>query len=159
MTDTVFSFQLTQTINPKVANSGGASLNMLNIEFWSQLFATLALLFTGLLLFKMVKVSNIRRRIELIANCLCEIDFRLSRARSAVSFIALSYLIYFMIFKSILSNNIKSNSVVSLRVPSEIKKTKSLKDVRLSSVGGHYPACRQPRRTAEHKEPDLLQRR
>ena len=112
VTNPVFSFQLTQTIKPKVADSG-SSLNMLLIEIWLQLFSTLTLLFTGLLLFKMVKVFNIRRRIELIVNCLWAVDFRASRARSAVSFIVLFYLVYMMIFKSILSNNIKSNTVVS----------------------------------------------
>lgn len=90
----------------------GASLRMFNIEVWLQLLPILAFLLTFFLLMTVVPVSNLLKRTKLIGQCLFEIDFTITRSMNAISFIALFYLIYFMIFKSIISNNIKTNSLM-----------------------------------------------
>ena len=92
----------------------GTSLKMFKIQLWLQILPVVALLATFLLLFNVFRSSVPRyERGRLIAYCLLQIDYRLSKSMNVVSIIALWYLIYLMIFKSILSNNIKSNSVVS----------------------------------------------
>ena len=96
-------------------DKAAASLKMFKIELWLRILPVLALLFTLLLLLKLVRASHLSlcERGRMIAYCLFQIDYKLSKHLNAVSFIALFYLIYLMIFKSILSNNIKSNSIVS----------------------------------------------
>lgn len=97
----------------RIDRGGAGSLKMFKIEIWCRILPVVALLATFLLLLKTVKASgSLYERSRLIAYCLFQIDFKLSKQLNAISFIALFYLIYLMIFKSILSNNIKSNSIV-----------------------------------------------
>lgn len=90
----------------------GASLRMFDIEVWLQLVPILAFLLTFSLLLTIVPVSNLLKRAQLIAHCLFDLDYTIARSTKAVSFIALFYMIYFMIYKSIISNNIKTNSLI-----------------------------------------------
>lgn len=92
----------------------GASLNMFKIELWLKILPVVAFLFIFLLLFSVVKVSHLFERARLIGYCLFQVNYQLCKSINAISLIALFYLIYLTIFKSILSNNIKSNSVVSI---------------------------------------------
>ena len=96
------------------AYKDGASLKMFKIELWLQMLPVAALVFTFLLLFNLVKVSHLYERANLIGHCLFQMNYQLCKPMNAISFIALSYLIYLMIFKAILCNNIKTNSIVSM---------------------------------------------
>lgn len=89
-----------------------SSLKMFKIEIWLILFTVLAFLFTFTFLFGIIRLSNHIRKSELIINSLFEISFPLSRSLSAISLIILFYNVYFMIYKSILTNNIKTNTVI-----------------------------------------------
>ena len=91
-----------------------ASLKMFKIELWLQILPVIAFLFTFLLLFSLVKVSHLYERVNLIGHCLFQMNYQLTKPVNTISFIALSYLIYLMIFKAILANNIKTNSIVSI---------------------------------------------
>ena len=90
----------------------GTSLRMFDIEIWLQLAPILAFLCTFSLLLAMVPVSNLPKKAKLIAGCLLDLDYTIASSMNAVSFITLFYMIYFMIFKSIVSNNIKTNSLI-----------------------------------------------
>ena len=85
---------------------------MFKLQIWLKLAPVLAFLLTFLLLFRLLKMRSKVQKTNLIVSCLFEVDFKLSQSPNAVSLIVLFYLIYFMLFKSIVSNNIKSNSVL-----------------------------------------------
>ena len=85
---------------------------MFKLQICLKLVPVLAFLFTFFLLFKLLKMSGTIKKAQLIASCLFEVNFKLTQSLNAVSFLVLFYLIYSMIFKSILGNNIKSNSVI-----------------------------------------------
>ena len=88
------------------------SLNMFNIEFEMQLFAVLAFLFTFILLLQILPILKLFKKVKLILNSLFDLEHKLTKSMNATSLIVLFYLIYFMIFKSILMTNIKTNSII-----------------------------------------------
>lgn len=93
-------------------NSDTCSLNMFDIEIWLKLLPILIFFLIFILLFNLVNNLNPFERAKLILICLLEIDFKLTKSFNLVSFLVYFYLVYFMIFKSILSTNIKTNSVI-----------------------------------------------
>ena len=90
----------------------GASLKMFAIEIWLQLVPVLAFFFTFFLLLTIVPVRSRIKRARLISYCLLDWDYAIARSTKAVSLITLFYCIYFMTYKSIISNNIKTNSLI-----------------------------------------------
>jgi len=88
------------------------SLKMFEIEYYLAIFFVFMFLIMFFFLFKFLPISNFFKRAEIVAKNLFQIDFILTRNLNPISLIILFYMIYFMIFKSVLVNNIKSNSVV-----------------------------------------------
>ena len=85
---------------------------MFEIEYYLAIFFVFMFLIMFFFLFKFLPISNFFKRAEIVAKNLFQIDFILTRNLNPISLIILFYMIYFMIFKSVLVNNIKSNSVV-----------------------------------------------
>ena len=106
------SFQPGLMVKKKISENKVISLNMFNVEIWLKLCPLLVFLFAFILLLKLVLIKSLVKKIKLILNSLFSIDFKLTESMNAVSFVILFYLIYLMIFKSILSNSIKTNSVI-----------------------------------------------
>ena len=104
-------FYTGQLLNKKIANGAG-SLKVFDIEVWLLFISMLAFLFTFIVLFKLIPDRNLVKKSEMIANSLLEISYQLSRTSNLISLIIIFYSIYFRIYKSILTNNIKTNSVI-----------------------------------------------
>ena len=102
----ILRFQTGQILS-LTSNGNSRSLHMFKLQIWLKLVPVVAFLLTFLLLFKLLKVCGTTRKANLIAGCLFEVDFKLSKSLNVVSLIVLFYATYFMIFKSIVSNNIK----------------------------------------------------
>lgn len=89
-----------------------SSLSAVNLERSIKFFAIASLLLTLILLTKLAGKGFSLKGLELVTRNLFEFNFSLSRSFSWVGFVVVFYHIYFMIFKAIISSNIKTQKVI-----------------------------------------------
>lgn len=89
-----------------------SALSTMNLESSVKSLAIAALLLTLLLLAKLVQRGSFLNGLELVTRNLFEFNFSLSRSFSYLGFIVVFYNLYFLIFKTILASNIKTNKVI-----------------------------------------------
>jgi hypothetical protein len=106
------SFQSGQVLKKKLSDKGASSLSIFNIEIYLQILPIIAFFFTFFLSYIMINISSSIKKVKLILNNLLRSSITLTQSMDAVSFIVLFYSIYLMIFMSIISNNVKTNSVI-----------------------------------------------
>ena len=89
-----------------------SSLSAVNLETCIKSFAIASALLTLILVAGLVQKDSFFKRLELITRNLFELNLSLSRSFGYLGFVIVFYNLYFMIFKGIISSNIKTNKVI-----------------------------------------------
>ena len=88
------------------------SLSAINLESSINFLAIASLLLISILLAKLAGNRSFIKNLELVTRNLFELNFSLSRSFSYLGFLVVFYNLYLMIFKAILTNNIKTNTLI-----------------------------------------------
>lgn len=88
------------------------SLSMFEIESSLKFFSIFSIFLISILIFNILPSFNSTKKMILIVKNLIGIQHNLTKRLNIVSLILIFYMLYWMVFKSILSNNINSKKIV-----------------------------------------------
>ena len=86
-------------------------LSIFEIEGYIKLFAILAFLFAFLLLMRFIDWRPLKERLVFVLELLFDLR-SIDRYLGPIALIVLFYSIYFMIFKSVITNNVKTSKII-----------------------------------------------
>ena len=105
-------FRVGQVLDLSGSKEEQTSLSLMKLESSIKFLTIVFLLFTLILLAKLVKKGAYLKRLEFVTRNLFELNSSLSRSFSYLGFIVVGYSLYFNILKSILSSNINTDRVI-----------------------------------------------